>query len=252
MSNEHKRRGGPPPGRGMNPGEKPKNLSIAITRLTSSLGKFKISILISLVLAGLSAVLALSSPNILKDLTNEISNGLVINTEGSSKLQEDLLSNLDKEKLPVLLKDILDIELNQNTIYKVNSSNISSEDKQIFNNALDNIANDKENMPKYLGDFPESILSLILNTSNYSGIEISKEDKITLIKNMSNIDIENILSEMTESLMTTQPFTIHTSFIGDIVIGNGTIKVGIPFTERNLVFNSSDLQNLREMLTIRS
>ena len=57
MSSENKRRQGPPPGKGMNPGEKPKNLSVAITRLTSSLGKFKISILISLILAALSAVL---------------------------------------------------------------------------------------------------------------------------------------------------------------------------------------------------
>lgn len=83
---------------------------------------------------------------------------------------------------------------------------------------------------------------------------ISRADKTLLLlaDKEGNIDIESILSEMAESLMTTQPFTIHTSFIGDIVIGNGTIKVGIPFTERNLVFNSSDLQNLREMLTIRS
>lgn len=83
---------------------------------------------------------------------------------------------------------------------------------------------------------------------------ISRADKTLLLlaDKEGNIDIESILSEMTESLMTTQPFTIHTSFIGDIVIGNGTIKIGIPFTERNLVFNSSDLQNLREMLTIRS
>ena len=83
---------------------------------------------------------------------------------------------------------------------------------------------------------------------------ISRADKTLLLlaDKEGNIDIESILSEMIESLMTTQPFTIHTSFIGDIVVGNGTIKVGIPFTERNLVFNSSDLQNLREMLTIRS
>lgn len=66
-----------------------------------------------------------------------------------------------------------------------------------------------------------------------------------------NIDIGAILTEMIESLMITQPFTINTSFIGDIVIGNGTIKIGIPYTERNLVFNSTDLQNLREMLTIK-
>ena len=83
---------------------------------------------------------------------------------------------------------------------------------------------------------------------------ISRADKTLLLlaDKEGNIDIESILSEMTESLMTTQPFTIHTSFIGDIVVGNGTIKIGIPFTERNLVFNSSDLQNLREILTIRS
>lgn len=63
------------------------------------------------------------------------------------------------------------------------------------------------------------------------------------------IDIVAILSEMSESLMKTQPFTINTSFIGNIVIGNGTIKVGIPFTERSLIFNTSDIQNLKEILT---
>lgn len=82
---------------------------------------------------------------------------------------------------------------------------------------------------------------------------ISKTDKmlVLLADKDGNIDINEIMSEMIESLMTTQPFTVNTSFIGDIVIGNGNIKVGIPFTERNLVFNVSDLQNLREMLTIK-
>lgn len=83
---------------------------------------------------------------------------------------------------------------------------------------------------------------------------IGKADKALLLlaDKDGNIDINAILSEMTESLMTTQPFTINTSFIGDIVIGNGTIKIGIPYTERNLVFNSTDLQNLKEMLTIKN
>lgn len=82
---------------------------------------------------------------------------------------------------------------------------------------------------------------------------ISKADKmlVLLADKDGNIDINEIMSEMIESLMTTQPFTVNTSFIGNIVIGNGNIKVGIPFTERNLVFNVSDLQNLREMLTIK-
>lgn len=82
---------------------------------------------------------------------------------------------------------------------------------------------------------------------------IGKADKaLSLLADKDgNIDVGTILTEMTDSLMTTQPFTINTSFIGDIVVGNGTIKIGIPYTERNLVFNSSDLQKLREMLTIK-
>lgn len=35
-----------------------------------------------------------------------------------------------------------------------------------------------------------------------------------------NIDIENILAEMMENLMTTNLFTFKTSFVGDIEIGN--------------------------------
>lgn len=82
---------------------------------------------------------------------------------------------------------------------------------------------------------------------------INKADKALLLlaDKEGNIDVEQILSEMTESLMNTAPFTINTSFIGDIVIGNGTIKLGIPFTERNLIFNTTDLQRLKEMLTIK-
>lgn len=82
---------------------------------------------------------------------------------------------------------------------------------------------------------------------------IGKADKALLLlaDKEGNIDVEQILSEMTESLMNTAPFTINTSFIGDVVIGNGTIKLGIPFTERNLIFNTTDLQRLKEMLTIK-
>lgn len=63
-----------------------------------------------------------------------------------------------------------------------------------------------------------------------------------------NVDIEGILSEMMDNLMTTQPFTIKTSFIGDVEIGGGNIKLNIPLTDKRLVFNMSDLENFKEML----
>lgn len=63
------------------------------------------------------------------------------------------------------------------------------------------------------------------------------------------IDIESILSEMMNSVMTTDPFTIHTSYIGDIGIGGGSIRLSLPLTNKNLVFNQADLQGLREALS---
>lgn len=63
-----------------------------------------------------------------------------------------------------------------------------------------------------------------------------------------NIDIENIMAEMIESVMNTKPFDIHTSFMGDINIGDGKIILNMPFTDKNIVFNKSDLETLRNTL----
>lgn len=63
-----------------------------------------------------------------------------------------------------------------------------------------------------------------------------------------NIDIENILTEMMENLMTTNPFTFKTSFVGDIEIGGGEIKFNLPLTDKRLVLNMTDLETFKEML----
>ena len=67
-----------------------------------------------------------------------------------------------------------------------------------------------------------------------------------------NIDIENILSEMMDSLMTTNPFSFKTEFIGDIEIGGGEIKFNLPLTNKRLVLNRTDLETFKEMLITKS
>lgn len=64
-----------------------------------------------------------------------------------------------------------------------------------------------------------------------------------------NIDVENILSEMIENVMNTDPFTFKTSFIGDIEVGGGMIKLNVPLTSKRLVFNTTDLESFKEILT---
>lgn len=72
---------------------------------------------------------------------------------------------------------------------------------------------------------------------------------LTLISDENgNIDIENILTEMIENVMSTNPFSINTSFIGNIEIGGGMIKLNIPLTDKRLIFNLTDLENIKEAL----
>lgn len=65
-----------------------------------------------------------------------------------------------------------------------------------------------------------------------------------------NIDVESLMTEMIESVMNTKPFNIHTSFIGDINIGDGRIILNMPFTDKNIVFNQSDLESLKNTLIV--
>lgn len=62
------------------------------------------------------------------------------------------------------------------------------------------------------------------------------------------IDIENILTEMMENVMSTNPFTFKTSFIGDVEIGGGQIKFNLPLTNKRLVLDMADLEAFKEML----
>lgn len=66
-----------------------------------------------------------------------------------------------------------------------------------------------------------------------------------------NIDAENIISEMTTSLMNTQPFKIMIPSLGELTIGGGRIEMGIPFTDKSIVLGENDLIELKEILTSR-
>ena len=73
--------------------EKPKNFKEAIIRLLKELNIFKVFIIISLFLASFSAVLSIISQNRLKELTDEISKGLVINTNNVKVLTKKIMNN---------------------------------------------------------------------------------------------------------------------------------------------------------------
>jgi len=67
-----------------------------------------------------------------------------------------------------------------------------------------------------------------------------------------NIDIENIITEMKDNLLTSQPFVVNIPVLGDVEIGNGLIMANIPMINKRLVLNRDDLNMLKEMLIIKS
>ena len=62
------------------------------------------------------------------------------------------------------------------------------------------------------------------------------------------VDIENILAEMMDGVLNTEPFIFKTSFIGDVEIGGGQIKFNLPFTNKRLMLDITDLEAFKEML----
>lgn len=94
MSSKQQTRIPPRMGRGRNI-EKPKNFKQAIKRLFKELKAFKILIIIALVLAVMGSVFSIIAPDKLSALTDEISEGLVVNKENLSILTNSITANLN-------------------------------------------------------------------------------------------------------------------------------------------------------------
>lgn len=73
-----------------------------------------------------------------------------------------------------------------------------------------------------------------------------------LLKQISDkdglVDVEGILSEMSDSIMKTKPFKLNTGLLGELEIGAGRIKIDIPMMDKSLVLNQQDLTELKDML----
>jgi hypothetical protein len=61
------------------------------------------------------------------------------------------------------------------------------------------------------------------------------------------IDVQSLIPEMIQSVMTTRPFVYHTEFLGDLEIGGGFIKMNIPMTNNQIVLGKTDLDTLRDL-----
>ena len=132
-------------------GEKAKDFQGAMKRLFKELKTFKILISIALVLAVLGSVLSIIAPNKLSELTDEISEGLVVNKDNLETLSKKVKDNLNEETIKEKVTEIM------------TSKEITMEDKQTFQTTMEKMqttTNENESM-KYLLELPESIQNVL-------------------------------------------------------------------------------------------
>ena len=176
----------PRPGGRLAP-EKSKDFFGSMKRLLSNLKPWKYIMILSLVLAMTSAILALIAPNKLSDFADIISEGLMPNTNKLTEISEKMTANLSKENM-------------EEKIRYIQSANISSSDLEEFQSIMINMSNiDDEEKEKIFSTMPENILKYLLDDIVIDGKTITIKDQIEMFKLYSEMNGE----ERTENALAT-------------------------------------------------
>lgn len=194
------------------PGEKANDFKSAMKRLFSELNRFKVLIVISLVLAALSSILSIVAPNKLSDLTDEISKGLVVNKENLQLLTTTIKNNMQegtesfkKQQIKQMESMGMSSEQIQTQLSTQNSNSASSE----FD--ISNMSEDMKNILFKEIEIDETKIPIedqytFLKAMNELGLGTTSENqKSSEEADNSNIDANKLYSkidEMPESIKT--------------------------------------------------
>src|SRR5574344_1897587 len=165
MNNEEQntpRNHGPRRGPGAGASEKPKDLKKAVDKLFHNLKPWISLIIISFVLAATASVFSIIGPNKISDLTNKISEGLVIDRDKFSEINTDIMSTLTTDNMQTVSRNILNMKLDTSTMQSIMmSTSITNEDKVAFKNALANLdKTDESSLFSFLTQLPDSIATI--------------------------------------------------------------------------------------------
>ena len=150
-------RGGPM-GRGGDPTDKAKDFKGAMKRLFSELKPFKILIFIAIVLAILGSIMSIIAPNKLSDLTDKISEGLVVNKDNMQTLAEEVQQNF-------MTQNMQEIE--------IDGTKISIEDQTKFMEIMSSMDENSTATDLYskLDEMPESIKTVVEPKMDMDGVK---------------------------------------------------------------------------------
>lgn len=138
--------------------EKAKDFKKSIKRTLKELKPFKILVIISLILSALSSILSLFAPDKLKELTDTITEGLVVNQENIKELNEKIATNF-QNGMPQEIT--------------IDNTTISIIDQQQYIEKTKNLTKDTNvnELYKKIQELPESIKTVISPKMNIEKIK---------------------------------------------------------------------------------
>lgn len=180
--------------------EKSKDFVGSIKRLLANLKPWKILMGLAITLAFLSAILSLTAPNKLSSLTDVITNGIKPNTEVLQSVITEITNNFNESSLQ------------EKSMHILTSENISFEDKATYQEFLAgmqaNTAKDQKTILKNILALPDDILNILIDDINVNGTTISREDEITFLNEVVDID-SSMVTDETLKVMDNLPTSIY-------------------------------------------
>lgn len=138
--------------------EKAKDFKKSIKRTLKELKPFKILVIISLIISALSSILSLFAPDKLKELTDTVTEGLVVNQENIKELNEQIAKNF-QNGIPQEIT--------------IDNTTISIIDQQQYIEKTKNLTKDTNvnELYKKIQELPESIKTVISPKMNIEKIK---------------------------------------------------------------------------------
>ncbi len=175
-----------PMGRGPQGNEQSKDFFGSIKRLLKNLKPWKYLLLVAIILAALSAVLTLISPDRLSSLTDAITEGITPNSEKLNIITEAVSDYLKPEKI-------------KSKMAEISSLSIPEEEKIKFISLLEEMQNvSQEEQLTLFFQIPDSIIYVLLEDITIEETLISVEDQIKMFHLMSEMNSSKDLQKMDE------------------------------------------------------
>ena len=165
---------------------KPKNLKKSLSRLIKELNKYKILIIISLLLAVVGSILSIITPNKLSKLTDEITNGLIINNDNFKTLNEQIYFNYTNNNLKEIEIDNIKISINDQLEYLNIAKDIKQDDVNDLYSKLDLMPESIRNLVK-----PKMDLNKIKDISIFLAVLYILSALFTYIESISMTVVAN-------------------------------------------------------------